>query len=87
MATASVRNILKIAAMIAALAISAVHAEAQAPASRPNIVFIMADDLGNADLGYRGGQIKSPNIDKLANEGVRLEDFYGMPVCSLRARS
>ena len=58
------------------------EARAQAPALRPNIVFIMADDLGNADLGYRGHQIDTPNIDKLATEGVRLEDFYGMPVCT-----
>ena len=42
----------------------------------------MADDLGNADLGYRGGEIKTPNIDKLANDGVRLESFYGLPVCT-----
>lgn len=42
----------------------------------------MADDLGNADLGYRGGEIRTPNIDKLATGGVRLEDFYGMPVCT-----
>jgi len=55
---------------------------ADAQALRPNIVFIMADDLGNADLGYRGGQVASPNIDKLANEGVRLESFYGEPVCT-----
>jgi arylsulfatase A-like enzyme len=53
-----------------------------ADAQRPNFVFIMADDLGNADLGYRGGAVKSPNIDKLANEGVRLESFYGEPVCA-----
>ena len=51
-------------------------------ADKPNIVFIMADDLGNADLGYRGGEIKTPNIDKLANAGVRCESFYGMPVCT-----
>lgn len=51
-------------------------------ADKPNIVFILADDLGNADLGYRGGQIKTPNIDKLAKEGVRLESFYGQPVCT-----
>ena len=50
--------------------------------TKPNIVIILADDLGNADLGYRGSDIKTPNIDKLANEGVRLESFYGMPVCT-----
>jgi len=51
-------------------------------ADRPNIVVILADDLGNADLGYRGSDIKTPNIDKLAREGVRLESFHGMPVCT-----
>ena len=53
-----------------------------AQAEKPNIVFIMADDLGNADLGYRGSDIKTPNIDKLAKEGVQLESFHGMPVCT-----
>ena len=51
-------------------------------ADQPNIIFIMFDDLGNADLGYRGSDIKSPNIDKLATGGVRLESFYGMMVCT-----
>src|SRR5271154_1954502 len=50
--------------------------------TKPNIVVILADDLGNADLGYRGSDIKTPNIDQLANEGVRAEAFYGMPVCT-----
>ena len=54
----------------------------QAADPKPNIVFIMADDLGNADLGYRGGQVKTPNIDKLASEGVRLESFYGQQLCT-----
>ena len=50
------------------------------PAKRqPNIVVILTDDLGNADLGYRGSDIKTPNIDALAAGGVRLESFYGMP--------
>ena len=50
--------------------------------AKPNIVIILADDLGNADLGYRGSDIKTPNIDALAKSGVRLESFYGMPVCT-----
>ena len=49
---------------------------------QPNIIVILADDLGNADLSYRGSDIRTPNIDKLANEGVRLESFHGMPVCT-----
>lgn len=53
-----------------------------AQSKQPNVVVILADDLGNADLGYRGSDIKTPNINKLAEGGVRLEDFYGMPVCT-----
>jgi len=55
---------------------------AQAAAPKPNIIFIMADDLGNADLGYRGGEVKTPHIDQLATEGVRMESFYGQQVCT-----
>ena len=55
---------------------------ARAADTKPNIVVILADDLGNADLGYRGSDIRTPNIDKLASDGVRLESFYGMPVCT-----
>ncbi|HKN28416.1 MAG TPA: sulfatase-like hydrolase/transferase [Roseiarcus sp.] len=51
------------------------------PANKPNIVFIMADDLGFADVGYRGSPIKTPNIDKLPTEGVRM-DTYGAAVCT-----
>lgn len=50
--------------------------------AKPNIVFIMADDLGNSDLGYRGGKMKTPHIDALAKGGARLESFYGMHVCT-----
>lgn len=53
-----------------------------AAADRPNIVVILADDLGNADLGYRGSKIKTPNIDALASGGVRLESYYGLPLCT-----
>ena len=50
--------------------------------SRPNIVFLLADDLGFKDAGFCGGTIKTPNLDKLAAEGTRLDQFYVQPVCS-----
>lgn len=48
----------------------------------PNIIIIMADDLGNGDVGYHGSNIKTPNIDRLAKEGIILNRFYVAPVCS-----
>jgi arylsulfatase A-like enzyme len=50
----------------------------------PNIIYIMADDLGYGDLGCYGQQkIQTPNIDKLAKEGMRFTQFYaGAPVCA-----
>ena len=51
---------------------------------RPNILFILADDLGYGDVGcYGAPDIKTPNIDRLAEQGVRLTDFYANgPVCT-----
>ena len=60
----------------------ATAAAAKAEDGKPDILFIMADDLGFADVGYRGSEIKTPNIDKLATEGVRMDSFYGEPVCT-----
>ncbi|MBB6235564.1 arylsulfatase A-like enzyme [Pedobacter sp. AK013] len=56
----------------------------RAPGQKPNIVFILADDLGYGDVGVYGQQkILTPNIDKLAKEGTQFTDFYaGAPVCS-----
>jgi arylsulfatase B len=50
--------------------------------SSPNIVIILADDLGWADVSFNGGEIKTPNIDSLAAAGARLERFYVAPICS-----
>lgn len=51
--------------------------------TQPNIVFIMADDLGYGDLGVYGQElIKTPNIDQLANEGMKFTQAYANPVCT-----
>ncbi|MDQ9949653.1 MULTISPECIES: sulfatase-like hydrolase/transferase [Acinetobacter] len=49
---------------------------------QPNILFIMADDLGYSDLGAFGGEIHTPNIDSLAQEGRLLTDYHTAPTCS-----
>ncbi len=52
-------------------------------ADAPNVVFILADDLGREDCGFMGGKdIKTPHIDKLARAGATLDAFYVQPVCS-----
>lgn len=64
---------------------SAVPAAAKGPAApgRPNIVFLLVDDLGWADCGFAGGtEIRTPHIDALANAGAVLEAHYVQPVCS-----
>ncbi len=50
-------------------------------ADRPNIIFILLDDLGYSDLGCYGGEIETPNIDSLAESGVRFESFYNSARC------
>jgi arylsulfatase A-like enzyme len=50
--------------------------------TRPHILLIVADDLGYHDVGYHGSRIKTPNIDKLALSGVRLENYYVQPLCT-----
>jgi len=53
-----------------------------AQAVQPNIVVILADDLGWKDVGWHGSQIPTPNLDRLANAGAQLDQFYVQPVCS-----
>src|ERR1700753_4400600 len=67
-----------LATAFAFLAAAPVHAADP----NPNIVYIIADDLGWKDVGYHGSDIKTPNIDKLAAGGARLEQFYAQPMCT-----
>lgn len=50
--------------------------------SQPNIVFIIADDLGWGDIGYHGSEIRTPNLDRLAKEGRVFDQHYVMPTCT-----
>jgi arylsulfatase len=75
---------LRRAAITSALALvagapGASPSEATAP---PNIVLIMADDLGYSDVGVYGGEIPTPHLDRLAEEGVRFTQFYNAARCS-----
>src|ERR1700750_2984974 len=60
--------------------VSGVAAHADAP--KPNVIYIIADDLGWKDVGFHGSDIRTPNIDKLAAGGAKLEQFYAQPMCT-----
>jgi arylsulfatase A-like enzyme len=65
-----------------ALAFGGIAASNAATTTKPNIVYIVADDLGWKDVGFHGSDIKTPNIDRLARTGARLEQFYAQPMCT-----
>jgi arylsulfatase A-like enzyme len=74
------RSLLSLAAPL--LSPTGVGVAAEPGSPRPNIVLILADDLGWADVGWHGKEIKTPNLDALADSGAKLERFYVQPVCS-----
>lgn len=82
---ASRRDVLAGAAgFVAAISgLAALSPEARAAAApRPNILYILADDLGYHDVGFHGSDIKTPNLDRLAAEGAPLGQFYAQPMCT-----
>lgn len=80
------RYVLACAALAAGLAITACSTPGSAPqassAKRPNVLLIVADDLGFNDLGITGGEIRTPNLDALAQTSVFMTDFHSAPTCS-----
>ena len=48
---------------------------------RPNVILIVADDLGYSDLGVYGSEIKTPNLDELSKSGIQLTNYYTAPTC------
>ena len=63
-------------------AIAAFPVAAEPEPKPPNIIVLLADDLGWADVGFRGGPIDTPAIDRLAAEGLEFDRFYTTPICS-----
>jgi arylsulfatase len=77
----TLRTLLGTLGMVVALIVPAIASTAETP-RRPNIVIILGDDLGFADMGSFGSEIKTPNLDSLAKEGVRFTNFYTHASCS-----
>ncbi|MCR9243914.1 MAG: arylsulfatase [bacterium] len=73
-----------ILSLAVAMTVATVHAQEPEPArsaSRPNIVLIMADDMGYSDIGCYGSEIATPTLDRLAANGVRFTQFYNTSRC------
>ena len=51
---------------------------------KPNVIIMVADDIGYADPSFRGSPIETPAIDRLAREGAVLDRFYATPICTPR---
>src|ERR1700745_4412381 len=68
-------------ACLAVLTCPAAEAAEKPTPGRPNIVIILADDLGYSDLGCYGGEIRTPHLDKLAAGGLRFTQFYNTARC------
>lgn len=72
-------------ATLAAVGLAASHAASGAPvttdARKPNIILILADDMGYSDLGCQGSEIDTPNLDRLARRGLQFSSFYNSPRC------
>ena len=61
---------------------AAVFAQKSKKDQRPNIILIIVDDMGYSDLGSYGSETQTPNLDKLASEGIRLREFYNNFICA-----
>ena len=69
---------------LAVLLLLALTSAASAAEKKPNIIFILSDDVAQGDLGCYGQKlIKTPNLDRMAAEGMKLTSFYAAPVCSV----
>ena len=68
--------------LFAALSLFCFLAVSARAEQKPDIIVILSDDQGSYDVSWRGSEIKTPNLDKLAASGAKLEQFYVQPLCS-----
>ena len=68
--------------MLSAIHAGIVSAQRKGSDEKPNILIIVPDDLGWSDVGYNGSYIRTPHIDRLAREGIRLDHHYVMTTCT-----
>ena len=61
---------------------TAVSVQSTATSLKPHIVMFVSDDMGWNEVGYHGSKIATPNIDRLAKDGIQLNRFYVHPICS-----
>ena len=73
---------MKLPRLLAFLLFSVLMSNSVSADGRPNVIVIVADDLGWNDVGYHGGDIDTPSLDRLAREGAQLDHFYTTPICS-----
>jgi arylsulfatase A-like enzyme len=74
-------NLIRVLPLFLLAPLAALHAT-DAPKQKPNVIVILADDLGYGDLACYGAKdIRTPHLDKMAGEGLRLTSFYAQPVC------
>ncbi len=72
---------LALAALSLILATARAADDTKPSAAKPNIIFILADDVGLGDVGFSGGHFKTPHIDALAKSGTHFTHCYAMPLC------
>ena len=70
-----------LAALLTVARVAPLDAATASAAAPPNIVIILADDMGFSDLGCYGGEIDTPNLDRLAAGGLRFSQFYNCAIC------
>ena len=67
---------------VLSLAATATQTLSAADTTKPHVLFIVIDDLGFDDVGFRSGDIRTPQIDALASNGLILDQYYAQDVCS-----